>query len=69
MVRAMVDRPDEVRVEVLPAEEVTTLAVHVHPEDLRRLADRQGNNLLALRTIIRGAGIKRTREYKVVIAK
>jgi predicted RNA-binding protein YlqC (UPF0109 family) len=69
IVRAIVDRPEDVQVEVQATEELTTLAVRVHPDDIRRLADRQGNNLLALRTVIRGAGIKRNREYKVAIAK
>jgi len=69
IVRAMVERPEEVQVKVRAAEDVTTLAIHVHPEDIRRILDRQGNNLLALRTVIRGAGIKRKREYKVTIAR
>jgi predicted RNA-binding protein YlqC (UPF0109 family) len=65
----MVDHTEEIRVEARTAEGVTTLAIHVHVEDFRKLADRQGNNLLALRTVIRGAGIKRNQEYKVVIAR
>lgn len=52
LVRGIVDRPDEVRVDARSTARGEVLEVHVHSEDLGRVIGRQGRTAKALRTLI-----------------
>lgn len=52
LVRGIVDRPDDVRVNVKSLRRGELLEVRVHPEDLGRVIGRQGRTARALRTVI-----------------
>ncbi|NLT25071.1 MAG: RNA-binding protein [Microbacteriaceae bacterium] len=52
LVRGIVDRPDDVRVDARDSNRGEVLVVHVHHEDLGRVIGRQGRTAKALRTLI-----------------
>ena len=52
LVRGIVDRPDDVRVDAHTSPRGEVLEVHVHPEDLGRVIGRQGRTAKALRTLM-----------------
>ncbi|RRJ86103.1 RNA-binding protein [Gulosibacter macacae] len=52
IVRGIVDRPDDVRVDARDSARGEVLVVHVHSEDLGRVIGRQGRTAKALRTLI-----------------
>lgn len=52
LVRGIVDRPDDVRVDAVTSSRGEVLEVHVHAEDLGRVIGRQGRTAKALRTVI-----------------
>ena len=52
LVKGIVDRPDDVRVDVSSSDRGELLEVRVHPEDLGRVIGRGGRTAKALRTVI-----------------
>lgn len=52
LVRGIVNRPDDVRVDARETSRGEVLAVHVHHEDLGRVIGRQGRTAKALRTLV-----------------
>jgi uncharacterized protein len=67
MAKALVDNPDQVRVRFIEGEEVTVLELQVHPSDLGKIIGRQGRMALAIRTILRAAGMKLRKRVTVEI--
>ncbi len=60
--RALVDRPDEVRVETHGAP-VTVIALRVNPEDLGKIIGRQGRTAKSIRTLLAAAGSKQHKRF------
>ncbi|MBD8497034.1 KH domain-containing protein [Paenibacillus sp. SC116] len=56
--RALVDHPDDVRVEVVEKEHVLVYELHVHPEDVGKVIGKQGRIAKALRTVVTSAAVK-----------
>ena len=56
--KALVDHPDEVKVNAVDGEQVTVLELRVHPEDLGKVIGRQGRTAKSIRTILGAAGMK-----------
>ncbi|WP_308493791.1 RNA-binding protein [Microbacterium terrisoli] len=52
VVKAIVDHPDEVRIDESTSPRGDVLEVHVHPEDRGRVIGRGGRTAKALRTVI-----------------
>lgn len=52
LVKGIVDRPNDVRVDVSSSDRGELLEVRVHPEDLGRVIGRGGRTAKALRTVI-----------------
>jgi uncharacterized protein len=67
MAKVLVDHPDQVRVRAIEGEEVTVLELRVHPSDLGKVIGRQGRMALAIRTILRAAGMKLRKRVRVEI--
>lgn len=67
MVKALVDSPDEVRVDEIPGEEATTYEVRVAADDLGKVIGKQGRIANALRTIIKAVAMKDKRKVYVEI--
>ena len=60
--KALVDHPDDVKVQSVEGEQVTVLELRVHPEDLGKVIGRQGRTAKSIRTLLGAAGMKlRTR--------
>ena len=58
--RALVDHPDQVRVERTERDGAVVLQLHVAHEDLGKVIGRQGRVVRALRTLVRAGGSKRS---------
>jgi predicted RNA-binding protein YlqC (UPF0109 family) len=58
MVRAMVDRPEAVRVHMVEGNHSCVLELNVAPEDVAKVIGRRGAHASALRTIVMAAGGK-----------
>ena len=55
IVKAMVDRPEQVSIEELKGERTTVLELRVAKEDLGKVIGKQGRNAWALRTLLAAA--------------
>ncbi len=56
--KALVDKPDEVKVNAVEGQQVTVLELRVHPTDLGKVIGRQGRTAKSIRTILGAAGMK-----------
>jgi predicted RNA-binding protein YlqC (UPF0109 family) len=56
--RALVDKPDEVEVNVVENEKSTVLELSVAPDDMGKVIGREGKIAKAIRTIIKSASIR-----------
>ena len=58
VVKALVDYPDEVKVERHVDEMGVLLSLKLNPEDMGKIIGRQGNTVKAIRTLLRVIGLK-----------
>jgi hypothetical protein len=58
LVKALVDHPQEVKVERKVDEMGVLITLDVHPEDMGKIIGRQGNTAKAIRTLLRVVGMK-----------
>jgi len=56
--RALVDHPDDVRVEIKEDDRGTVYALHVNPADVGKVIGKQGRIAKALRTVVTSAAVK-----------
>jgi len=71
VVRSLVDRPDDVKVECLPGESALTFRVLAHPADMGKLIGVNGRTARALRIILgaNAARLKRNLSLDIVQAE
>lgn len=68
LVQAVVDLPDEVRVDEEPGEIATTYKVHVAPSDLGKAIGKQGRIANAMRVLAKASAMKeKKRVYLEVV--
>jgi predicted RNA-binding protein YlqC (UPF0109 family) len=65
--RALVDHPEDVKVNAVDGSQVTVLELRVHPEDLGKVIGRQGRTAKAIRTLLGAAGMKVRKRYTLEI--
>ncbi|MCD6351924.1 MAG: KH domain-containing protein [Armatimonadetes bacterium] len=65
--KALVDNPDEVRVNRIEGETVIIFEVQVAPEDLGKIIGRQGRIANALRTLVKAAASRQGKKATVEI--
>jgi len=58
MVRELVDHPDDVEIEEMTGDKVTTLELRVAPDDLGKVIGRRGRTAGAMRLILSAAATK-----------
>jgi len=69
IVKAMVDRPDEVEVHEVMGQRSCIIELVVAREDIGKVIGRRGANAHALRTILSAAGGKRKKRYVLEIVE
>ena len=69
LIRALVDFPDEVKIQTLAGSQSTIFEVVVHPEDVRRVIGRRGRTADAVREIMINLGSKVGRRYILEIVE
>ena len=58
VVKALVDHPDDVKINRTVDEMGVLLTMDVHPEDMGKIIGRSGNTAKAIRTLLRVVGMK-----------
>ena len=64
---ALVDNPDQVEVQLLEGERVTTLELRVSPDDMGKVIGRQGRIVKAIRTVVNAAAVKENKRVLVEV--
>lgn len=62
LVQAVVDKPEEVRVEEEPGENATVYKIHVAADDLGKAIGKQGRIANAMRVIAKASAMKENRK-------
>jgi predicted RNA-binding protein YlqC (UPF0109 family) len=65
--KALVDRPEEVRVNVVEKDDRMEYRLSVHPDDVGKVIGKQGKIAKSLRTVITSAAVKETKRVTVEI--
>ena len=70
LVRALVDRPDQVRVEEFTEDDGTVVfELSVAPEDYGKVIGRGGRTAQAIRAVVKAAGVRREKRVLVDIVE
>jgi len=67
IVKALVDKPEEVNIAQTEGENVTILEIKVAAEDVGKVIGREGRIANAIRTIVKAAGAKQKKRVTVEI--
>jgi predicted RNA-binding protein YlqC (UPF0109 family) len=67
MARRLVDRPEEVSVEMIDEDDAEVAELSVAPDEMGRVIGRQGRTVQALRALLDAAGEKHGRTYELEI--
>ena len=67
LAKALVEKPDEVKVETVEEESRTVLKLHVAQEDMGRVIGKQGRIAKAIRTIVKSAATREDKRVNVDI--
>lgn len=65
--KALVDHPEDVRVEVVEKEHLIVYELSVHPDDVGKVIGKQGRIAKALRTVVASAAVKMDKRVTVDI--
>lgn len=65
--KALVDHPDEVRVNAVEKERIIVLELSVHPDDMGKIIGKQGRIAKALRTVVTAAAVQADKRVTVEI--
>jgi predicted RNA-binding protein YlqC (UPF0109 family) len=65
--KALVDSPEEVAVKEIDGEATVVLELRVAHQDLGKIIGKQGRTARAMRTILRGAGMKLKKRFVLEI--
>ncbi|MFC1478862.1 KH domain-containing protein [Candidatus Margulisiibacteriota bacterium] len=67
IVKALVDKPDSIRVQETEGESVLILEVSVDPEDVGKVIGKEGRIANSIRTIVKAAAIKQGKKVTLEI--
>ncbi|MEN8155133.1 MAG: KH domain-containing protein [Acidobacteriota bacterium] len=65
--KALVDNPDDVKVNQIDGEMTTILELRTHPSDTGKVIGKKGRTAQAIRTILSAAGMKTKRRFNLEI--
>ena len=63
----LVDKPEEVKVEVKEGENSIIIELTVAPDDMGKVIGKQGRIAKAIRTVVKAASVKENKKYVVEI--
>ena len=63
----LVDKPEEVKVEVKEGENSTIIELTEAPDDMGKVIGKQGRIAKAIRTVVKAASVKENKKYVVEI--
>lgn len=63
--RALVDHPDEVRVDKHERNNQSLIEITVHPDDVGKIIGKQGRIIKAIRTVVKSCAIRDNRKISV----
>ncbi|KPV58923.1 hypothetical protein QJ48_14125, partial [Paenibacillus sp. A3] len=63
--KALVDHPEEVRVNTVEDDRSITFELSVHPDDVGKVIGKQGRIAKALRTVVTSAAVKEPKRVSV----
>lgn len=67
IVKALVDKPDQINIKETPGETVTILEIRTAPEDAGKVIGREGRIANSIRTIAKAAAAKQNKRVTVEI--
>lgn len=67
IVKALVDRPDQVLVTVVPGQQSTALEITTHPSDIGHVIGKQGRTITAIRLLASAASMKLKHRHTIEI--
>ncbi len=67
LARSLVDRPDEVNVNVVEQEKSVLIELRVAPDDMGKVIGKQGRIAKAIRTLVKAAATKQRKRVTVEI--
>ena len=67
--KALVDNPGEVVVSEIDGDEATVVELRVASQDLGKVIGKQGRTAIAMRTLLRAAGMKLRRRFVLEIVE
>jgi len=67
LARALVDKPEEVKVDIVEGEKSVILQLHVAPDDVGKVIGKEGRIARALRTVVKAAAAKEGKSALVEI--
>ncbi|WP_281887683.1 KH domain-containing protein [Paenibacillus sp. YYML68] len=65
--KALVDHPEEVRVNTVEDDRSVTYELSVHPDDVGKVIGKQGRIAKSLRTVVTSAAVKQSKRISVEI--
>ncbi|GED70279.1 UPF0109 protein [Brevibacillus reuszeri] len=65
--KALVDHPNEVRVNAVDKERILVFELSVHPDDMGKIIGKQGRIAKALRTVVMAASVETDKRVTVEI--
>ncbi|HVT92724.1 MAG TPA: KH domain-containing protein [Bryobacteraceae bacterium] len=65
--KALVDKPEEVVVNMVDGEQASVLELRVAPSDLGKVIGKQGRTARSMRTLLAAAGMKLNRRFTLEI--
>lgn len=65
--KALVDQPEEVRVDVVETDKSIVYELTVHPNDIGKVIGKQGRIAKAIRTVVSSAAVKQQKRITVEI--
>ncbi|HEV2618921.1 MAG TPA: KH domain-containing protein [Acidobacteriaceae bacterium] len=69
IVRALVDQPEDVSVEMIPDVDSTVIRLRVSPQDIGKVIGKQGRTARSLRTILGAASMKLRHRFALDIVE
>lgn len=69
IVAAIVDNPNDVVIDEQENEDIATLTIHVHKDDMGKIIGKEGKVIRSIRNVMKIAAMKNNRRINVTIAE